>query len=106
VVVDSKGPAETLIDKLREAGVSVTATTTDEYVGACADLFDAVAGELVAHSNDVLLNEAVGRAETRKVGDRWAWARRAGDVSMLEAVTLALFGAGTKPTRDFWGAYG
>lgn len=108
VVVDSKGPAETLIDKLVEAGVAVKTTTTDEYVGACADLFDAVNDGAISHAGatDDLLTAAVGMAETRKVGDRWAWARRgSGDISMLEAVTLAYWAA-AKPTREFWGAIG
>lgn len=105
VVVDSKGPAESLIDDLETAGVAVTTTTTDEYVGACAALFDAVQDAAVTHAGDELLSEAVGRAESRKVGDRWAWARRAGDISMLEAVTLAHW-ARSKPTREFWGAFG
>lgn len=107
VVVDSKGPAENLIEKLRAAGVRVKTTTTEEYVGACAELFDAVQDGKVQHSNDEDLNTAVGSAETRNVGDRWAWARRAGDISMLEAATLALWGANqATPTREFWGAFG
>lgn len=100
VIVDSKGPAETLIARLEDAGVAVTATTTDEYVSACADLFDAVQAGSVSHGVDELLNDAVGRAETRKVGDRWAWARRAGDVSMLEAATLAFRGARREADPD------
>lgn len=100
VVVDSKGPAESLIEALEDAGVDVTQTTTDDYVGACADLFDAVQDGTVTHGNYDDLNEAVGVAETRRVGDRWAWARRNGDVSMLEAVTLARWGAAKAATYD------
>lgn len=91
VVIDSKGPASTLIDDLD--GVRVVTTTTEDYVKACADLFDAVQAGGVTHGNYDALNAAVRSATTRPVLDRWAWGRKSGDVSMLEAVTLALWGA-------------
>jgi hypothetical protein len=90
VVIDARGPAAPLIRDLEQAGVVVTSTNTDEYVAACAKLFDAVADSGVSHGDYPELNEAVSAASKRSVGDRWAWARRNGDISMLEAVTLAL----------------
>jgi hypothetical protein len=95
-VVDSHGPAKNLIGTLRDAGVAVDVTSTDEYTTACADLFDAVQTATVSHGNYDELNAAVGFAAKRNVGDgAWAWSRRlsAGDISMLEAVTLAFHGA-------------
>lgn len=94
VVLDRKGPASSLEDELADAGVSVTGASLDDYVTACADLFDAVDAKRVEHADSVELNEAVAVAGKRTVGDRWAWSRKAGDVSMLEAVTLAAWGAG------------
>jgi hypothetical protein len=95
VVIDRKGPAETLERDLSDAGVTITWAGLDDYLGACADLYDAVESKQVTHGDYDDLNEAVGNAEQRRVGDRWAWSRRNGDVSMLEAVTLALWGAQT-----------
>jgi hypothetical protein len=46
------------------------------------------------------LNDAVRAATKRKVGERWAWARHSGDVSMLEAVTLA-FGVNVDTTSVY-----
>lgn len=93
VVLDRKGPASSLERELEEAGVTVTPAGLDDYVQACADLFDAVESGTVVHGDYTELNEAVQRAGKRSVGDRWAWSRRNGDVTMLEAVTLALWGA-------------
>ena len=93
VVIDRKGPAETLERELEDAGVRIEWAGLDDYVGACADLYDRVESKRVSHGDYDELNAAVGNAEQRRVGDRWAWSRRNGDVSMLEAVTLALWGA-------------
>ncbi len=93
VVLDRKGPASTLEDDLLAAGVRVTWAGLDDYVTACADLFDAVESGQVEHGDYDDLNDAVAAAAKRKIGERWAWSRRNGDVSMLEAVTLARWGA-------------
>lgn len=100
VVLDRKGPASSLEPELEAAGVRVTPAGLDDYVQACADLFDAVESQRVTHGNYDDLNDAVTAAEKRKVGDRWAWARRNGDVSMLEAATLALWGASRSTDYD------
>jgi hypothetical protein len=89
VVVDKTGPAGSLMEDLEAAGVTVTPIGMSEYVNACADLFDAVNAKEVTHGDYPELNQAVSAATKRRVGDRWAWARRDGDISMLEAVTLA-----------------
>lgn len=89
VVADRKGGVDTLSATLEEAGVDVTWATLDDYVAACADLYDAVDQMDLRHGNDDDLNAAVAAATWRKVGDRRAWARRAGDITALEAVTLA-----------------
>lgn len=99
VVLDRKGPASSLEADLEHAGVRVTAASLDDYVGACADLFDAVSVGHVQHGDYPELNEAVERAGKRIVTERWAWSRRNGDVSMLEAVTLAMWGATSKANQ-------
>jgi hypothetical protein len=91
IVIDSRGPASGLIEEIEGLGGRVSPTSTAEYLDACATLFDAVAEKAVEHANYDELNTAVGVAQKRDVGDRWAWARKGGDVSMLEAATLAFW---------------
>jgi hypothetical protein len=93
VILDDRGPAATLKDELDDLGVRYMATTTAEYLDACAQLFDLVQNKGVEHAGYDDLDAAVGSAVKRPVGERWAWSRKTGDVSMLEAVTLALWGA-------------
>lgn len=101
VVADKKGPAGSLEEDFVFAGVEVLWLGLEEVVQACADLFDAVAAGLLQHNNDELLNAAVAAAGWRKVGDRNIWARRAGNIVELEAVTVALHGA--SHTTEAWG---
>jgi hypothetical protein len=100
VTLDRKGPAGVLEDDLRSLGVNVTAAGLDDYVTACADLYDAVESKRIEHGDDPELNAAVTNADKRKVGDRWAWSRRSGDISMLEAVTLAAWGVRPSAYHD------
>jgi hypothetical protein len=93
VFVDRKGPASDLEDDLDAAGAMVVAGGLDDSVTACADLYDAVEAKEVCHAGYAELDAAVAAADWRKVGDRRIFARRNGEISMLEAVTLALWGA-------------
>lgn len=103
VVIDRKGPAGSLEDSLAAAGVVVTPAGLDDYVAACADLYDLARVGALTHGNYDDLNAAVAAADWRKVGDRQVWARRNGDVSMLEATTLALWGTKHQvPTIYAW----
>ena len=95
VVLDARGPASTLIDELEDLGINVIRASLEDYLGACAGLFDAVEGKSVTHGNYDDLNAAVAAAGWRLVNDRRAWSRKNGDVSMLEAVTLAFWRAST-----------
>jgi hypothetical protein len=101
VVVDVRGPASPLLDELHAAGVDVTVASTSDVCDACADVYDAAQDGRVAHMGDDDLNAAVTGATARAVGDRWMWGRKtsAGDVSMLEAATLAHWAA-TKIDSD------
>lgn len=93
VVVDRKGPASFLIPALERAGVLLTLVGLDEFAQASADLVGAVKSGTVEHGDYADLNAAVDAAGWRTVGDRRVFARKNGDVSMLEAVALALRGA-------------
>jgi hypothetical protein len=93
VVIDVKGPASYLIEDLDAAGVNLTRTGLEDLVQACANIKTAVEKHAVTHGNYTDLNDAVDAAGWRTVADRRVFTRKNGDTSMLEAVTLALWGA-------------
>jgi len=106
VVIDGKGPAASLIEALEALGVTVLRAGLDDYVQACADLFDAVDTKQVEHGNYADLNAAVTAAGWRTVNaesGRRVWSRKLGDVTMLEAVTLARWGANQQ--TEPWGVW-
>jgi hypothetical protein len=106
VVLDEKGPAAFAVPVLEAAGVRLTLISLNEFIQACSDLRVAVEQRTVTHGDFDDLNAAVDAAGWRKVGERGrAFARKSGDISMLEAVAIALH-ASSKPTREFWGAFG
>ena len=106
VAVDAKGPAASLLDELAALDVPILRASFDDYVTACADLYDAVEAKEVEHGDYDDLNAAVAAAGWRGT-ERRVWSRRLGDVSMLEAATLALWGADHAPTTTepfaLWG---
>jgi hypothetical protein len=89
VVIDKGGPASFLIPDLEKAQVPLEAISTDRYVQAVADLVQAVAAGEVEHGGYPDLDAATVAADWRTIGDRRVFARRSGDISALEAVTLA-----------------
>lgn len=97
VAMDAKGPADYLIRDLEDAGVTVTRGGLDDFVQACSDLDKAVRRAGVEHGEYTVLNDAVASAQWRKVGDRKVFGRKDGDISMLEAVTWAMWGAERPP---------
>lgn len=107
VVVDGRGPTKDLVPALEAAGVRLTVCKTDQTLEAWSLIFDRAQAGSLRHPNAALLNAAVAVANKRPVGDRWTWGRKqsTGDISMLEAVTLALWAA-NRPKRQFWGAVG
>jgi hypothetical protein len=96
VVVDGGGPTADMIPAMQAAGIQLLVVGTSELKDACAGIFDAVQERRLAHPGHPDLDAAVASAAKRDVGDRWAWARKksAGDISMLEAVTLAAWATG------------
>ena len=93
VVVDQKGPASFAIQALETAGVHLTLASLDNFVQACSDLRSAVEQGTVTHGGYSDLDAAVDAAGWRRVGDRRVFARKSADISMLEAVALANYGA-------------
>lgn len=96
-VVDTRGPAASLIAELENAGVRVMKASTEDYGNACGQFFDAVVnGHAKYPAPQPELDEALAGARFATLGDRSKWARRAPtspDISPLVAVTLALWGA-------------
>lgn len=102
VVLDRKGPASDLEDDLVAAGARVVGVGLDDTIEACAELYDAVEAKEAVHGGYEELDAAVAAADWRRSGDRRLFARRNGDVSMLEAVALAHWGA-SRTSTDAWG---
>jgi hypothetical protein len=98
VAVDPKGPAGRLITDLQDAGVYVTLAGLDDRVQADSDLEKAITAKSVAHGNYPELNAAVDATDWRYVQDRRVLGRRNGEMSMLEAASLALWAATYHPS--------
>jgi len=102
VVIDTRGPGADLIPALELAGVRLTEAKTTDLLDACATIHDRVSEGTLVHPNHLDLNAAVAGATKKISADRWLWSRRAssGDVSMLVAVTLALWSVTVEPQYD------
>lgn len=96
IVIDEKGPTKDLIKDFEEGDIAFETVSLDEYAEACSRFFDKVRAGRLLHPSATELDDAVSGAAWRTVGgDRQVWGRRksAKDVSMLEAATLADYGA-------------
>ena len=96
VMIAGIGPAGPLVAELEAAGVRHVVASQSDLCDAAAAVFDQIADGRVFHADHDDLNDAVKGAQQRAVGDgRWMWGRRASlsDVAMLEAASLALWGA-------------
>lgn len=100
-VVDGKGPASSLIDPLKKAGIKVLVATTEDYGTACDQFVDMVEhGKARYPVPQPELDAAITAARKATLGDRWKWARRSStspDITTLVACTLALWGHRRKP---------
>jgi hypothetical protein len=102
ILIDGKGQSATLERALRDRGVgarTVRVPNLNEVITAHATFLEAVKGSTVTHFNDPALNRVVRVAAKRPIGNYggWGWQSTVGDVdiSPLDAVTLAFFGAAT-----------
>ncbi|GAB4006674.1 terminase large subunit [Nocardioides ultimimeridianus] len=93
IVLDSVGPASSLLRDMRRAHVGrITELSTTDVVRASADLYDAVTAGTITHPGEPRLDAAVSGATRRKVGEGWAWDRRGdADITPLVAATFARF---------------
>ena len=82
----------------RAAGMEVIGIGVAAVVEAAQLITDAVAARRVGHVDDFRLNDAVGSAARRKVGDRWAFSRHGeSDISPLTAASFGVWGIETRP---------
>lgn len=95
IVVDEKGPTGDLLDDFGDNDVAVETVDLNDYAEACSRFFDKVRSAELVHGSAPELDEAVEGSAWRNVGDRRVWGRKqsTSDVSMLEAATLADYGA-------------
>jgi hypothetical protein len=100
VAIDKRGPAAPLIQDLEERGVQVIGGGLDDFIQGCADVRDLVETQGLTHGVYPELDEAVDAATWRTIGDRRVFGRKAVDISMLEAVTWALWAAVAHPAYD------
>lgn len=99
VVLDTTGPAGSLLKDIEDAGIVPLVVSAREMAQACGAFYDAVVDKAnLSHFDQPALNSALGAARKRPLGDAWAWHRRdSTDISPLVAVTLALFGLAHPP---------
>lgn len=100
VVVNTVGSAASLIPDMETEKLNVVPVTVGEQARGCGMFYDGIMGTkegaspTLNHLGDPALNAAVAGAVKREIGDRWVWSRKDStiDISVLVAVTLALYG--------------
>lgn len=94
VAIDRRGPAAPVADQLELAGVELLPLGSTDYAAACQDVYDRIMAPMprLIHREHEALDVAADVAGRRLIGDGgWVWSRAksTGDVSTLEAATLA-----------------
>jgi len=95
VVVDGASAAFSLVDALRQRGVTVTVTTARQMAAAFGGFYDAVMDGQLRHLDQPILNSALAVARKRQIGDSgFGWSRKdsESDITAVTAATLALWG--------------
>ena len=95
VVVDGASAANSFVDPLRQAGLTVSVTSARQMASAFGGFFDAVMDGRLRHLDQPLLNTALSAARKRTIGDSgFGWSRKdsESDITPVTAATLALWG--------------
>lgn len=89
--IDGGGPAGALLQDLDRARVRVEVLSTRDVVQACGAFYDGLIDGRLKVRSDGRLDAAAAAVSKRKVGDAWAWSRRAPqtDVTPIMALSLA-----------------
>jgi len=97
VMVDSIGPASSLVPDLRTRKCKVRVTTAADMSRACGLFENSVKSQTVTHADQETLTDALLHARKRPIRDAggWGWDRSDAhkDIHPLVAATLALLGA-------------
>ncbi|WP_300345489.1 DEAD/DEAH box helicase family protein [Nesterenkonia sp.] len=106
IVIDGKSNAGYLVNALLKEGVSKTAVLTpgtDQVVAAHAMFLEAVRAGGMSHLGQELMDEQVKDAVRRPIGKAggfgWDPGTEGADVTLLDAATLAFWGAATTKRR-------
>lgn len=104
VVVDSSGPAGSLLPELQAARMRVVLAPPMVMRKACGALLDGITARTVAHSGQQpTLARSVSAGKRKATEDGWVW-RRESDCAPLIATTLAYYGwLLKKPTGEHRG---
>lgn len=108
VVLDTYGPAGSLISELEDEGIVVKGYGTREVAQACGSFYDGIADGKISIRRNADLDLAVAAARRRQTGDTWVWGRKdvGEDIAPLIAVNLAYAGAQEGGSdADVWVAY-
>ena len=103
IVVDAVSAASSLIDALRQAGLTITVTSARDMAAACGQFYDSVVSGQLRHLEQPALNSALALARRRRIGDGgWAWSRKDSDsdITPVTTATLALFGLTSSGVAD------
>jgi hypothetical protein len=102
VAIAGAGPGADLIPALRERlGDRLLVADMPALKDACAAFYDGVTeSHTIFHNDSEELNRSARGAVKRISGDRFLWGRKESDVDMLEAATLANWGAVNAPNYD------
>jgi len=102
VAVDGREQSAALIKRLEDAGIRVDKTNLNQYATACFDIREHVRKHTLLQPGDKELDDQVEAARWRIAGGKKVFGQKesVANISMLEAVTLALWGAGNAPNYD------
>lgn len=103
VVLDEGSPAKALLPEFAKAKVRVYTPTVRELGAGCACVLNGVVTRSLRHRRQRELTLAALDAGKRPLGDTgmWVWNRKTavGDITPIQAVTLALIGAQSEKPR-------
>lgn len=93
ILVDGRGPASTLVARMRDLGYDVTEASTPQMAKACSGFVDSAIAEEITHVGQPILEAALGVVQKRQLpmGD-FLWNDAEAGVPQWTAVTLAHWG--------------
>jgi hypothetical protein len=95
VVVNGSSPAATVVEDLTKRRIKVTTLDAKQVAAAFGLFYDGVNEDSVRHTGQHQLTTALKAAGKRDLAGGSAWSQKhsASDISPIEAVTFALWGA-------------